>query len=223
MLYLICLTLALCIPSSYSAAVDELMSAMEAETPGSVAWFVEWGQEEDVLDMYRDVLIGARPADTAAVHGYRFSAKSASAYSAILVYNYPEISASGIHEILSRPYLQPFLTRPVSLEDTETRLIGLQRLGVLPARVAHAISAHRDDSIDSIVGIAHSLLGLSEDVIPQRKLKEWIQIWLRHCINPVSDEERHNVDCRYNRSTDRFALVGTAYSALFRYLAISQL
>ena len=158
MLYLICLTLALLFFSSYSATVEELMDEMEVETPGSVAWFVEWGQEEDALDMYRDVLIGAIPAENATVHGYRFLAQSTSTYLAVLVYHYPKISAFEMHNILSQPCLQPFLDRPISLQETETRLLGSKRMAVLPGRVVRAITAHRHDSIEAIVRLAHTLL-----------------------------------------------------------------
>jgi len=49
------------VANSSATEVEELAQRMETDVPGSVAAFVEWGEEESKIDYLRDLIDGAQP------------------------------------------------------------------------------------------------------------------------------------------------------------------
>ena len=71
--------------------------------------FLEWAREEGILEMYRNVLLGAISPVTASAHGHRFHRLSESGYMAVLLYYNPEMSSTEMVQILKNSQIRSSL------------------------------------------------------------------------------------------------------------------
>ena len=203
-----------------SSHLDSVMATMEEENPGSVDWFIEWGQEEDILDMYRDVVLGRRSVGEAIVHGHRFEPLASGTYVGLLYYYYPNISAQCIQEIFTQSHFRALIPRALTIKEIAHQLRVYVGLTSLPSRIVRTIFDNRNEQTLHIASLVKYQFDQAVKFdVSVGKVAIMVSIWNTLCVSDLAVHGKSD-SCFYDKSRDRWWLIGPGRAAILRALIL---
>ena len=215
--FLLC---SLILQSTNGSHIESVMTAMEAEIPGSVDWFIQWGKEEDILDMYRDVILGTRNPNDAFAHNYAFRPQAARTYIGVLYYYCPEIRAQQIHAILAADHFRSLIPRPLTIKEIEKDLKLLVGLTGMTVPMFRAIYDNREQANTAIAEAVRANMPSVTIDLSVSKLAIIVRIWNTFCVSLIATRGSSD-SCFFDHERKRWWLIGPGRTAIVRTLLLS--
>ena len=198
------------VANSSSTSIDELARLMEAEAPGSVAAFVEWGEEESKIGYLRDLVEGTEPVPPG------FKPLTLTDISNLIFYQYHPESLEEIALVVAKAMSRRILPSTLSPPVAAARVVTFwKNLTTLPQGILLRIALGQTaEMIYQSIGPSKELRFRSVE-----KIKALISIWRTFCIQDINARRTtitSEPPCYHDQVRDLWVLGKNASAALAR-------
>ena len=195
------------VANSSATSIDELARLMEAEAPGSVATFVEWGEEESKIGYLRDLVEGTQPVPQG------FKPLTLTDISYLIFYQYHPESLEEIGLVVAKAMSRGILPSTLSPPVAAARVVSFwKNLTTLPQGILLRIA------LGQTAEMIYQSIGPSKELRSVDKINAIIRIWRTFCIQDINARRTiiSEPPCYHDKVRDLWVLGTNASAALAR-------
>ena len=185
------------------------MSEMERAVPGSVEYFIEWGEEEKKLELYKDLIEGRRRVPVG------FAPLRHSELSALIHYHYNPVSLNQIVEIVTIASWRGIIVLNGTIKELSHRIYRFREdFTVVPVYVFNMIAWGESPGQILLAANADGRFDTLE------KVELTVRIWTTLCISRLR-EARHPPPCFIDQSLSSWRINDNVLTELLRWNLLS--
>ena len=191
--------------SESGSYLSDLLDSQEVDA------FIKWSEEEKLLDMYHDVIVGRRPADSPT-----FRPLSTRLYFTILSYQYKNLNETFVQSLLINSPVLPNLP----LDTIQTQLRNQEIFTSIPTEYFRVIYDMRHSSVETIAKYLLGYIVKSGKSVNQVTIENIVRLWLDLCISAFDTTRDINESCFLDAENRKWRMTGDAKTIMFRFFAL---